>query len=316
MRMVIVPKLTVNGNGEVSVPPDLVTIVLGVETKNTSSDAAAAENAILMNRTIKALLLAGLREDQIETSQYRLTMPSESEELIKAIAGVEQPMEYTAISRVTVSTNASEDVGKILGAAIKAGSNSVKSVSYSLKDSEQQRDEALAKAVADARHKADIIASSAGVQIIRVLNIDQGNRYYGGVAEAAVFEAEDMTSSISIPLQPRNVTVQASISIVYQISEPVSWRLLGKSSLFFAPWYHLNGYGQWQADSQTLYRPILAFICETSASIRTSLSFRSSFRSERSSLTSLMISSLASSIFSAINSLEDVIFWAISWVDS
>ncbi len=218
----IVPKLSVSGSGEVSVPPDLVTIVLGVETKNTSSDAAAAENAILMNQTINALLSAGLREDQVETSRYSLAMPSESEELIKAIAGVEEPMEYTAISRVTVTMNASEDVGKILGAAIKAGSNSVKSVSYSLKDSEQYRDEALAKAVADARHKADIIASSAGVQIIRVLNIDQGYRSYAAAAEYAVFEAEDTISSISIPLQPRNVTVEASISIVYQISEPVS----------------------------------------------------------------------------------------------
>lgn len=218
----IVPKLSVSGNGEVSVPPELVTIVLGVETKNTSSDAAAAENAILMNQTINALLLAGLREDEIETSRYSLTMPSESEELIKAIAGVEEPMEYTAISRVTVTMNASEDVGRILGAAIKAGSNSVKSVSYSLKDSEQYRDEALAEAVADARHKADIIASSAGVQIIRVLDIDQGYRYYGDFAEEVAFEAEDVTSSISIPLQPRNVTVEASISIVYQISEPIS----------------------------------------------------------------------------------------------
>ena len=119
-------------------PPDLVTIELGVETKNISSDVAAAENAKLMNKTVKALLSAGLRADEIQTSQFRLTMPYGDEELIKALAGVEQSPEYVATSSVTVKMNTTEDIGKILGVAIAAGSNNLKSVSYGLKDSGPQ----------------------------------------------------------------------------------------------------------------------------------------------------------------------------------
>jgi hypothetical protein len=38
--------------------------------------------------------------------------------------------------------------------------------------------------------------------------------------------------------------------------------------------------GEMGVDLWISYRPILALICETSASIRTNLSFRSSFKSE------------------------------------
>ncbi len=214
-----VSNLIVDGSGEVTVPPDLVTIELGVETKNISSDVAAAENAKLMNKTVKALLSAGLREDEIQTSQFRLTMPYGDEELIKALAGVEQSPEYVAISSVIVKMNTTEDIGKILGAAIAAGSNNLKSVSYGLKDSGPQKDEALAKAVADARRKAEIIASSAGVELVRVLEISSGRSYYyGDEAESVVFAADGSTSNLSIPLQPKDVTVEATISITYEIA--------------------------------------------------------------------------------------------------
>lgn len=81
-----IPKLSVDGSGEVSVPPDRVTIELGVETRNVSSEVAAAENAKLMNMTVKALLASGLKEEEIQTSQYRIALSTGDAELIKALA--------------------------------------------------------------------------------------------------------------------------------------------------------------------------------------------------------------------------------------
>jgi uncharacterized protein YggE len=213
-------QLKVDGNGQVSVPPDMVTIELGVETRNVSSDVAAAENAELMNKTVNALLAAGVRKEEIQTSQYRLTMPSE-EALIKALARVEQPSEYVATSSVTVKMNATADVGRILGAAVAAGSNKIKSVSFGLRDSEPQADEALAKAVDNARRKAEIMASSAGVKLGRVLDMSEGYSYYGYAVEESAFKAEGPTTTITVPLEPREVKVSAKVSITYEIIQPV-----------------------------------------------------------------------------------------------
>ncbi|MCU0637240.1 MAG: SIMPL domain-containing protein [Methanothrix sp.] len=220
-----VPKLSVDGSGIVLAPPDLVTIELGVETRNVSSDVAAAENAGLMNETVKALLDAGVRKEEIQTSQYRLSIPTESSEviLIKALAGGNQTLEYVATSSVKVKMNVSEDVGKVLGAAIAAGSNRVRSVTYSLRDSEPQKDEALAKAVADARRKAEIMASSAGVELGRVLEIDEGYSYFWeAVAESVAYEGEGSTTGLSVPLQPTDVTIEAKVEIVYELVQPES----------------------------------------------------------------------------------------------
>jgi uncharacterized protein YggE len=218
-----IPKLSVDGSGIVLAPPDLVTIELGVETRNVSSDVAAAENARLMNKTVEALLDAGVRKEDIQTTNYRLSIPTESREviLIKALAGGNKTLEYVATSSVKVKMNVSEDIGKILGAAISAGSNKVRSVTYSLRDSEPQKDEALAKAVADARRKAEIIASSAGVELGRVLDINEGYSYYWeGVAESVAYEAEGYTAGLSVPLQPTDVTVEANVEITYELVQP------------------------------------------------------------------------------------------------
>lgn len=220
-----IPQLSVDGSGVVLAPPDLVTLELGVETRNVSSDVAAAENAGLMNKTVKALMEAGVNEEDIQTSHYRLSIPTESREviLIKALAGGNQTLEYVATSSVKVKMNVSEDVGKVLGAAIAAGSNKVRSVTYSLRDSEPQKDEALAKAVADARRKAEIIASSAGVELGRVLDIDEGYSYYWEAgAESVAFEAEGYTAGLSVPLQPTEVRIEAKVEIVYELVQPDS----------------------------------------------------------------------------------------------
>ncbi len=214
-------ELKVGGSGEVSVLPDLVTIELGVETRNQSSNAAAAENAELMNKTVNALLTAGVKKEEIQTSQYRLTMPSESEALIKALANIEEPSEYVAISSVTVKMNATADVGRIVGAAISAGSNKVKSVSFGLKDAGSAEDEALAKAMDNARHKAEIMASSAGVKLGRVMDMSESYSSYYGLAESVVFAADGTTSDLTIPLEPRAVKVSAKVSITYEIIQPV-----------------------------------------------------------------------------------------------
>ena len=57
-----VSKLTVQGEGKVTIAPDMATIVLGVETRNASAAGAIQENAGLMNETINALLAAGIAE--------------------------------------------------------------------------------------------------------------------------------------------------------------------------------------------------------------------------------------------------------------
>jgi uncharacterized protein YggE len=209
-----ISQMVVSGDGKVSATPDQATIVLGVETRNVSASAAAVENADLMNKTINALLAAGINRSDIQTSTYSLSLPTQTEPVL-ASAGRNaiKPPEFVATNQVTVRTNDTSGVGKILDAAIAAGSNSIQSVSFDLKDSKPQMDSALKLAIEDAQRKAKVMASAAGVKLGKILDVSGGYSYTAPAARYNLLEGAAPT-----PILPGQMDVTASISITYQIT--------------------------------------------------------------------------------------------------
>ena len=211
-----ISKLIVQGEGKVFAAPDMVTIVLGVETRNASAAGAVAENAMLMSNTTNALLEAGIEEKDIQTSTYSLTtMP---EEKPPEEAGREEdeeitPPEFIATNRVTVRLNNTEDVGKVLDAAVAAGSNNIQSISFDLRDPSPEKDRALTLAIEDASRKAGVAASAAGVELGRIMEVSEGYSFVSARSEAAFALAAPTT-----PISPGELEVTASVTMTYEIS--------------------------------------------------------------------------------------------------
>lgn len=207
-------KIIIQGDGKVKTVPDQAVIVLGIETRNPSAAVAAFQNAELMNKTINALLAAGINKPDIQTSTYSLSIPSESDQTAMTGTGRSiKPLEFVATNQVTVMTNDTQGVGKILDAAIAAGSNSVQSIAFQLKDSKSQMDQALSLAIQDAQRKAQVIAKAAGVKLGRVLEISGGYSYSAPAARYDMLSAAALT-----PILPGQMEVSASISMTYEIS--------------------------------------------------------------------------------------------------
>ncbi len=136
-----ISKLRVDGEGKVTAAPDMATIVLGVESRSTKAAEAVEENARLMNQTINALLEAGIIESQMQTSRFSLTtMPQDEPLTAKA---EQEPPVFLATNQVTVKLDDTEGVGRVLDAAVGAGSNSIQEVRFDLKDPTPQNDEAM-----------------------------------------------------------------------------------------------------------------------------------------------------------------------------
>ncbi|MDD1753911.1 MAG: SIMPL domain-containing protein [Methanotrichaceae archaeon] len=207
----VTPKLIVQGEGKVSAAPDIVTIQLGVETRNASASIAAQENARLMNSTIKALLDSGIDKKEIQTSHYSLT----TEPQVEPKEGEKpQPPEFIATNQVTVKLNNTEDAGKVLDAAVSSGSNSIQGVSFDLKNPEPMKDKALTLAIKDAAQKAKVAATAAGVKLGKVLEISEGYGFIGAAAPKGVMYADGAIT----PIQPGEVEVKASVTTTYAIS--------------------------------------------------------------------------------------------------
>ena len=65
-----VSMLMVSGTGDSTADADMVTIVLGVQTRNESAAGAVADNAQMMAEAVDALQAAGVPEEEIKTSSY------------------------------------------------------------------------------------------------------------------------------------------------------------------------------------------------------------------------------------------------------
>ena len=204
-----VSKLIVQGEGKASAAPDRATVVLGVQTRDASAAVAATENARLMNETITALLAAGIAENEIQTSGYSLgTEPQD----VPVMTGEKQKAPvFVASNTVTVNLNTTADVGRVLDAAVSAGSNSIQEVTFDLQNPMPQKDLALTLAIQDARRKSEIAAKAAGVKLGRVLEISEGYGYVGAASKSAAFE-------FATPIMPGKMEITASVTVTYEIS--------------------------------------------------------------------------------------------------
>lgn len=103
-----------------------------------------------MQAIIAAVQSQGVPDRDIQTAQLNLFSDP-------------QANIYQANNQATVRT---EDVGKageILDAALEAGANASGGIHFSFADQSELEDRALEQAVADARHKAELLATTLGV---------------------------------------------------------------------------------------------------------------------------------------------------------
>ena len=203
-----VSKLIVQGEGKASAAPDRATIVLGVQTRNTSAADAAVENARQMNETITALLATGIAEDEIQTSGYSLGIEPQD---TPAAGEKQKAPQFVASNTVTVNLNNTTDVGRVLDAAVSAGSNSIQEVAFDLQNPRPQRDQALNAAIEDAQRKAVVAAKAAGVKLGRVLEISEGYGYVASASRSAAFD-------VATPILPGKMEITASVTVTYEIS--------------------------------------------------------------------------------------------------
>lgn len=204
--------LTVSGTGDATADADMVTIVLGVQTRNESAAGAVADNARMMADSIQALLAAGVPEEEIKTSRFSIYPTRDwidgkrSEKVV-----------FEVSNQVTLSLDLTDevDVGEVLDAAVGAGTNSVESVTFGLRDPAGVQEEALEDAVDDAVGKALVISEAAGVNLGRVLSISEGGASPEPMAESRVFFAADAGGAT--PIVPGDVEVTAAVTITYEI---------------------------------------------------------------------------------------------------
>lgn len=120
-----------------------------------------------MTAVLAKLKAAGLAGDAIRTVAYDLQPEFDYANNRQTLRG------YLARNAVEARVDDLAKLGEILGATVGAGATNVSGVRFDVKDRDAAEREALTRAVADARARADAAASGAGVKVERVLRIEE-----------------------------------------------------------------------------------------------------------------------------------------------
>ena len=165
--------ITVVGEGKVSLEPDLATINVGAEARANTVSEAKAEVDAQMAAIATALQEAGVDEKDIQTSHYSIyyeqePMPVTPEESAPANRGG-----YRVSNMVRVIVRDVDKAGDVLDAVVQAGANQVSGVNFTVSDESTWQSEARARAMADARSRAQELAELAEVELGQVLSVSE-----------------------------------------------------------------------------------------------------------------------------------------------
>ena len=204
--------ITVTGIGEVSAVPDMAILNIGVQSEATTAAAALRDNSARMAATINELKESGVAEKDIQTLGLSVN-PRYSYERNRSKPDV---IGFTASNSVRVKLRDLTKAGAVIDSAVQSGANSMNGLSFTFSNPKPLQAAARTDAVANARSNAQLLTSAAGVELGRVLIIQDGRAAAprpNAVRVSAALESADA----SVPLQAGEATLSAAVTIVYEI---------------------------------------------------------------------------------------------------
>jgi uncharacterized protein len=198
--------ITVTGTGTVETVPDEASFSFGVLTKGRTASAALAANSAEARRVIAAIVAAGIDRKDVRTDAVSLS--PRTNENGETILG------YTAQNSVSVTLRNLDKAGAVIDAAVGAGANDVQGPNLVKSNQDRLYRDALKVAVADARAKAQVLATAAGRSAGRAMTIVES-----GATPPPVFaKAEAAMADSGPPIEPGTQEIQATVTVTFALS--------------------------------------------------------------------------------------------------
>ena len=215
--------ISVNGEGEVHVVPDVATFTFDVAADAATPEAAQNLVTPKIDAIVAALKDLGIEEKDIDTSNYTLN-PKTHYVPVACTAtfcppGRQVTDGYTTTHTITVKVRNIADSGKALAALTGRGATNISGISFTTDDPAAAQNEARAKAIANAKETAESLADELGVDLVRVIGFyDNREGGYPVPIYAGSKSAMDSAVVASAPSLPVGEnTVRSSVSITYEI---------------------------------------------------------------------------------------------------
>ena len=210
--------LRTSGTATVKAAPDQATVNIGVVTRARTAEEAAAQNAAQVKQVLAAVKKAIGEDGEIQTSNYSIYpergRPSRD-------GGEPVITGYTAQNSVTATVFSVDDVGSVLDAATGSGSNQIHGITFGIRDESELRAKALQQAARKARADAEALARGLGLEVKRILSVEEGQP--AAVQPYRYAMAEMSAARADTPIEAGEVEVRATVTMTVEF-EPAAAR--------------------------------------------------------------------------------------------
>jgi uncharacterized protein YggE len=203
-----VSTITVTGTGTVQAPPDLATLMIGVTTQGETAAVALSANSEAVASVTARLTASGIEARDMQTSNLSINpnWTSFDSGASPTISG------YVATNLLTIRVRDLGGLGTVLDAAVADGANTLNGLTFGMAKPEPALNDARIAAVADARAKAELLVTAAGMKLGRIVTITEG----GAWADPAPMFRE---SAAAVPVQGGELAMTANVTIQYEMTE-------------------------------------------------------------------------------------------------
>ncbi|ANM05260.1 hypothetical protein AMC78_CH03192 [Rhizobium phaseoli] len=207
--------ISVTGDGESSVTPDMAIVTLSVVKQAKTAREALDENNKAMKDVLDALKSGGIAERDLQTSgfsiqpQYNYPQPVDGQQQQPQLIG------YQTINAVTVRLRDLAKLGQVIDQSVTLGINQGGDIQFTNDKPEAAIEEARKDAVAEAVKKAKTLSEAAGVKLGRIIEINENEpRPLPQPAYRATMMKE---ADAAVPVQAGETTYNVSVTVTFAI---------------------------------------------------------------------------------------------------
>ena len=204
--------ITVAGEGKATGKPDVAIITLGVSRVAATVDEARNGAAASLDAMITSMTANGIAKDDIQTQQFSISPEYDYSNNRQTLRG------FRVTNIVTAKLRDISKTSKVVDDAVTAGGNDVQvqNIAFTIDKPDDLKKQAREAAVADAKARAQTLASASGVSVGEPISITETGVTsppvpYQGIAE------DRSAAGAATPIEPGTQDVTVSVTVTWSI---------------------------------------------------------------------------------------------------
>lgn len=216
------PSFSVSGEGKIVAIPDIAQFTFGVITEGdlNITDLQTA-NSRKINQAIAYLKNSSVNSKDIQTQGYNISPRYEYGNCPTHTTVCPPPsiVGYSISQTVEVKVRDLSSVGSIISNVVNNGANSVSQLNFIIDDPAEIKNQASAKAIAQAKEKAQKMAEAGGFRIGKIISIyESSSSPYGQVGfGGGAMEKSAPTAPPTV--EPGSQEVISNVSLQFEIAK-------------------------------------------------------------------------------------------------